>query len=77
MVVAAILPTHQLCVGLGTRLTDMESKIAGLQSILTSTQGTLCVMSRRLDAIEDQMGKMRENPGDGSIEPGLEYDPIV
>ncbi|KAB1205566.1 hypothetical protein CJ030_MR7G027511 [Morella rubra] len=66
-----------LCVGSGTRLTDMESKMAGLQSFLTRTLGTLRVMSRRLGAIEDQMGKMRENSRDRSTELGSEHDPLL
>lgn len=74
MINADILLAHQLCVGLGTRLTGMESQMAGLQPLLTTTPGTLYVMLRRLGAIEDQMGKMSENPGDRSIEPGPEHD---
>ncbi|KAB1215636.1 hypothetical protein CJ030_MR4G007294 [Morella rubra] len=35
----------------------METQISGLQPFLTTTPGTLRVMSRRLGAIEDQLRK--------------------
>ncbi|KAB1216653.1 hypothetical protein CJ030_MR4G008616 [Morella rubra] len=48
MIDAIILPTHQLFINLGTCLTSMESQTTGLQQFLTTTPGTLHVMSRRL-----------------------------
>ncbi|KAB1215424.1 hypothetical protein CJ030_MR4G010565 [Morella rubra] len=74
MVGATILLTHQFCVGLETRLTDMESRMAGLQPFLIATPGTLRKMLRRLSAIEDQMGKISEHPGDRSTEPDSSHD---
>ncbi|KAB1216652.1 hypothetical protein CJ030_MR4G008617 [Morella rubra] len=53
MIDAIILPTHQLFINLGTCLTSMESQTTGLQQFLTTTPGTLHVMSRRLSSIED------------------------
>ncbi|KAB1216014.1 hypothetical protein CJ030_MR4G023699 [Morella rubra] len=70
MVEAAISPMHQLCVDLGTRVSSMETQISGLQPFLTTTLGTLRVMSRRLGAIEDQLGKMSEYTRKGSSQPG-------
>ncbi|KAB1209928.1 hypothetical protein CJ030_MR6G025251 [Morella rubra] len=64
----------KLCVDLETHLTSMESQMVELQPFLTTTLGTLRVMSRRLGAIEDQIGKMSEFPRDGSTKPGPEHD---
>ncbi|KAB1226878.1 hypothetical protein CJ030_MR1G002661 [Morella rubra] len=42
---------------LGDPFDLMESQMTGLQQFLTTTLGTLRVMSRRLGAIKDQMGR--------------------
>ncbi|KAB1224621.1 hypothetical protein CJ030_MR2G009970 [Morella rubra] len=57
MVEAAILPMHQLCIDLETRVSSMETQMMGLQPFLTTTSGTLRVMSRRLGTIEISSGR--------------------
>ncbi|KAB1213358.1 hypothetical protein CJ030_MR5G003572 [Morella rubra] len=52
----------------------METQMTGLQQFLSTTPGTLCVMSRRLGAIEDQFGKMSKSIGNRSIEPAPQHD---
>ncbi|KAB1205871.1 hypothetical protein CJ030_MR7G027944 [Morella rubra] len=59
MVETAISPMHQLCIGLETGVSSIETQMTALQPFLSITLGTLHVMSRRLGAIEDQLGKMR------------------
>ncbi|KAB1219411.1 hypothetical protein CJ030_MR3G001106 [Morella rubra] len=74
MVEIAISPTHQLFVNLRTRVSSMETQMMGLQPFLTTTPGTLRVMSRRLGAIEDQLEKMSKSMGEGSSQPRPQHD---